>query len=141
VVKTKKQKKNVQTRLAALSNRVPTFASRASRCGGAVPTDLVSGALLNRRSFEQRLQSAFPDRGLLCPETVCPLAKTPDDKAALQALAQLLYRDAKKAKLLAIAACGSSPEKPTKKRPTTETYAAQLRREIAKLPKRLSKCR
>lgn len=140
VIKTKKQKKNVQTRLSALSNRVPAFANRASACGGAVPGDLVSGALLNRRSFEQRLQSAFPDRGLLCPATVCPPAKTGDDKAALQALAQQLYRDAKKAKLLAISACGSSPEKPTKKRPTTETYAAQLRREISKLPKSLSKC-
>jgi hypothetical protein len=140
VVRMKKQKRSVQTRLTALATRVPTFSKRASACGGTVPGDLVSGALLTRRTFEQKLQAAFPDQGLLCPATVCSTLVKADDKTQLRALTQQLYRDAKKAKLLAIAACGSSPDKPTKKRPNTETYAAQLRREISRLPKRLSRC-
>jgi hypothetical protein len=137
----KKLKKNVEKRLNALANRVPTFAKRASACGASVPSDLVSGAMLTRRLFEQNLRSSFSDTGLLCPASVCTLVAKKNDKAALQALARKLYQDAKKAKLLTIASCGSSPDKPTVRRPTTETFAAQLRSEISKLPKQLSTCR
>jgi hypothetical protein len=140
VIAVKKIKKNVEKRLTALVNRVPMFAKRAAACRATVPAGLVSGALLNKRIFEQSLSAAFPDRGLVCPASVCTLTNTKNDRSALQALAKKLYQDAKKAKLLTIAACGSSPEKPTVRRPTTETYAAQLRSEINKLPKQLSKC-
>jgi hypothetical protein len=116
------------------------FAKRAKACGATVPGDLVSGALLTKRMFEQKLSASFPDRGLVCPTTTCNLTQTQKDKAALQALTKDLYRDAKKAKLLTIATCGTSPEKPTTRRPTTETYAAQLQSDIKKLPKSLSDC-
>jgi hypothetical protein len=136
----KKQKRSVQKRLVALANRVPTFAKRAAACGATVPGDLVSGASLNRRSFEQKLQAAFPDTGLSCPASVCPPSPTAEDKATLRSLTRQLYQDAKKAKLLTIKSCGASPDRSRTKRPTTETYAAQLRSEIGKLPKSLSSC-
>jgi hypothetical protein len=136
----KRIKKGVEQRLASLSGRVANFSKRAAQCGATVPTGLVSDAALNRRRFEQQLRSTFPDRGLLCPESTCNLTSNRDAKVGLRTLASEIYRDAKRAKLLAISSCGVVEERPTVRRPTTETFLAQLRSEIAKLPNRLSRC-
>ncbi len=139
-VNTGRQKRQVDRRLNALASRVPAFAKKAAACGASVPGDLVSGASLNRRSFEQKLQAAFPDTGLVCPASVCAPTATAEDKAVLRSLTTALYRDAKRAKVLTIKACKTPPDRSGVKRPTTETYAAQLRREIGKLPRALSRC-
>lgn len=136
----KRTKARVMQRLAALSQRVPTFSKRAAQCGAILPAGLVSDAAFNRRSFEQQLNSIFPDRGLVCPGSTCNLTSNRDAKAQLRALANQIYRSAKQAKLLAIAACNVREDKPSARRPTTETFLAQLRSEITKLPQRLSKC-
>lgn len=139
-VTSKRAKRSVRARMTALANRVPMFSKRAIACGGEVPSDLGSNAEQVSRDLERRMAKSFPDAGLTCPVSVCAAAPTSQDRAALQAFAKQLYRQAKTAKLSAIKACGSSPDSSNKRRPSTETYHAQLRSEIAKLPRKLSAC-
>jgi hypothetical protein len=139
-VATKRTKKSVRSRMTALANRVPMFSKRARACGGQVPSDLSTSAQAESRSMEQRLARDFPDRSLVCPVSVCVASSASQSRTALLASAKQLFTHAKTAKLLAIKACGASPDTSTRRRPSTETYHAQLRREITKLPRRLSSC-
>lgn len=136
----KRTKMIVLQRLAALAQRVPTFSKRAVQCGARVPTGLVIDAAFYRRNFEQKLNSTFPDRGVVCPESTCKLMSNRNAKGQLRALASKIYRSAKQAKLITITACGVRDEKPSARRPTTETFLAQLLSEIDKLPQKLSRC-
>jgi hypothetical protein len=139
-VSTKKTKRGVRTRLFALANRVPMFSKRTLACGGDIPNNLGSSAETILRGMERRLNANFPDKGLVCPISVCAAAPSSQARAALQSQAKQLYRHAKKAKLLAIEACGSPANHSGQRRPSTETYHAQLRSEISKLPRKLSTC-
>lgn len=136
----KRIKKGVSTRLLALAQRVPMFSKRARACGGAVPLDLSTSTQTILSGMERRLHANFPDRSLICPESMCTVVPSGQTRTALLTLAKQLYRNAKTAKLLAIKACGAPANHSGKKRPTTETYLAQLRSEIAKLPRKLSAC-
>jgi hypothetical protein len=127
-------------RMNALHARVPNFAKRAAACGGAYPTKLVQGAASTRRSFERRLSSAFRDAELRCSTSVCPNVSLASDKAALNALAQSLFNSAKRAKLNALKVCGHKPGTKPDNRPQTIRYLEQLRADIAKLPRTVSRC-
>ncbi len=139
-INSKKIKKGVRTRLLALANRVPMFSKRALACGGDIPHDLGSSAQTILNGMERRLTANFPDSGLMCPDSVCVAIPSAQARTALLALAKQLYRDAKTAKLAAIKACGTPNNHSNTRRPSTETYHAQLRSEIAKLPRKLSAC-
>jgi hypothetical protein len=139
-VNCKRIKKGVRTRLLALAHRVPMFSKRARACGGDVPLDLSTNAQAILRGMERRLNANFPDRGLVCPESMCAAVPSGQARATLLTLAKQLFTYAKTAKLSAIKACGAPTNHSGKKRPTTETYLAQLRSEIAKLPRKLRAC-
>ena len=134
-------KELVVTRMAALADRVPLFASRTRSCGGANPRSLVSAASSKRRSFVKALHQAFPDSVLSCPVDVCPAVKTKKEKAALNALATDLFGYAKRSKLGAMRVCPSAPESgQPDNRPGTDAYLTQLRSAISKLPSAKSSC-
>lgn len=130
----------VTRRMNALYARVPKFAKRAAACGGSYPISLVQGATTTRRAFERRLASAFRDSELRCATSVCPNVSLASDKTALNALAQTLFSSAKRAKLNAIKVCGHTPGSKPDTRPETVRYLEQLRADIAKLPRTVSRC-
>jgi hypothetical protein len=135
-----RKKAAVTRRLNSLFARVPRFGKRAAACGGAYPTSLEQGAIANRRTFERRLASAFKNSELRCSASVCPSVSLASDKAALNILAQSLFGSAKRAKLRALAACGHKPGAKPDTRPQTIHYLEQLRAEISKLPRTVSRC-
>jgi hypothetical protein len=139
-VRSTTKKAIVTRRVNALYERVPKFAKRAAKCGAAYPTALVQGATATRRAFERRLAAAFKDEELLCPTSVCPKVLLASDRTALNSMAQSLFRSAKRAKLNAIKVCGHKPSSKPDNRPETVRYLEQLRADIAKLPRTVSRC-
>jgi hypothetical protein len=136
-----KTKATVLTRMAALADRVPSFASRTKGCGGAYPGGLVKSASAKRRAFVKRLDAAFPAARLTCSQEVCPMVKKVKDKAVLKALAKDLFGYAKQSKRGAQRACpAEAPSATPDTRRATDAYFAQLAVEIAKLPASMSEC-
>ncbi len=130
----------VSRRMNALYARVPKFAKRVAACGGVYPASLVKGAMITRRAFERRLASAFKDAELRCPRTMCPKVSLSSDKVALNVMAESLFKSAKRAKLKALEVCGHTPSGKPDNRPQTIRYLEQLRADIAKLPRTVSRC-
>ena len=135
-----KRKATVTRRMNALYARVPNFAKRAVACGGSYPTGLEKGAIAARRSFERQLAAAFKDTELRCSTSVCPSVSLAADKTALNSTALSLFKSAKRAKLNALKVCGHKPSGKPDPRPQTIRYLEQLRADIAKLPRIVSRC-
>ena len=134
-------KRDVRRTLASLADRVPSFARRASACGGSRSQSLVSKAAAARKSAERTLQAAYAsDEALVCPTAVCSSSSKATEKARLYSLASQLYRHAKQSKLNAIKACKPQESGGRDNRPQTEAYLADLRKAIASLPSSVSDC-
>jgi hypothetical protein len=130
----------VSRRMNALYARVPKFAKRAAACGGAYQASLVKGATITRRAFERHLAAAFKDAELRCSRNICPKVSLSSDRVALNAMAESLFKSAKRAKLNAVQVCGHTPSGKPDNRPQTIRYLEQLRADIAKLPRTVSRC-
>jgi len=134
------EKKAVQTRLSALSARVPSFGRRAAACGGAQVRGLAAKAASARRAFERELDASFEDKELICPTKVCPTSSKTSSKAKLNALATDLFRYAKRSKLNAMKVCKPQHNGGKDNRPQTEDYLSALRKSISALPSSFSEC-
>lgn len=134
-------KRDLRKTLAALADRVPSFARRASACGGSRSASLVSKAAAARAASERTLQSAYEsNEALVCPVAVCPTESKAKDKSRLYSLAAQLYRYAKQSKLNAIKACKPQESGGRDNRPKTEDYLSDLRKAISALPTSVSDC-
>lgn len=140
VLRLRPVKQQIRTRLTALTARTPRFAERASICGGSLAA-LVNSSAAARRTFERALDGNFHDREFLCGADTCSARDQRTAKARLSGLARELGRYAKRAKSEAGRVCGEPPSKgEAETRPRTDAYIAQLQREIAKLPNRMTRC-
>ncbi len=134
-------KSQVTTRLNALANRIPQFASRVASCGGSYPRSLVTSGAAATNLFRTRMSVAYRNEEIRCPTTMCVSRQRQPNKDELNALAQQIYQHARRSKLAAMSQCGEPPESSTPdKRPRTEVYLRELQSAISKLPSRVSRC-
>lgn len=134
-------KRAVRRALAALSDRVPSFARRASACGGSRSQSLINKASTTRKSFERALSAAYPSNEvLICPTSVCPSSSKTTEKARLFSLSAQLFSMAKQSKLNAIKAWKPQERGGNDPRPQTEDYLSDLRKAITAMPSSVSDC-
>jgi hypothetical protein len=134
------KKAAIRARLAALADRVPSFAKKARACGAAYPTSLVRSGAAARKALAELLNREFQDTELQCPASVCPTVSTKTTRAALAAYAKVVYAYAKRSKNLAQRACKVAPSAKPDPRPRTEVYLSRLQGALAKLPKTQTSC-
>ena len=134
------KKQAVRRKLTALAQRVPNFARRAAACGGTSPANLISKGATARRAIERALDSAYDDKALVCPASVCAATSKASERKKLNSLASQLFTHAKRAKLNAIQACKPQDNGGQDTRPQTEDYLKELRSAIADLPASVSEC-
>lgn len=141
-VRVRVQKSAVSAKLDALANRIPQFAQRLRSCGGTFPASLVSQGAAVTESFRSKMSSAYRNKELQCPRSVCAVRQRRTNKAELSALAQVIFQYAKQSKVNAVRQCGEPPRSSVPDtRPTTEVYLQELQAAIADLPSKVSRCR
>ncbi len=125
-----------------LKIRTADFASRARVCDGTDLTGQIQAANAAASDVASLVQETFGGKVYVCPENVCRTERTLSERRKLVALAAILYRSAKTAKLQAGKSCNHPPPEPgtPKRRKVTEDYLQDLLKAISALPKSVTRC-